>query len=1023
MKIIHISDLHIRNFQYQDEYQKCFVNLYDRVKEIKNGNDNVVIILTGDIFHSKTNISPEAYKLASDLLKKLGNECDTYIIPGNHDGNIRSNRMDAIEPIVHTLKMSSIFYLKNSCLERIQGKLDKRFVLKVFSIYDEEGWNIKNDKSNDIVIGLYHGIVDGAKNDKEYELSGKVSIQDFKDCDYVLLGDVHKSNQIMDKQGKIRYAGSFIQQNFGEDEKKGFLVWDIKDKSDFSVEFVEIEREFPFITIEINDDISKIKKGSRIRLILKEKILKEELEEIKLNIKRTCFPILLTVEEKYEKTFMELSCNSSILDIRSEAVQRDLLREYSAPFKLPQIVLERLYSINGDTSGDILLQGDKRHNIKWSIERFNWDNLFNYGVGNTIDLGKKRGIIGIFGDNYTGKSSFIDSFIKTIFNNTSRGNLKNYDIINHNAKYGFGKVFLKSEDDEYSIDRKLVKGKGDNSSAVLDFMKNGTSLNGDTRVETDKNIMYEFGTMEDFLLTSLSSQLDALSFIREGSTKRKEILAKFLDLDIFNIKLKAAKPEYLKYKTLLKEFEENYDLLIEKEIEKKNGNTVDILQISEKKEIEKKLLNSKIELKSFEGLTIPSLDEIDEIKKNIKKKDEKIVIFNQEIETIQKNIANQEIFIKKFEKFVLLFEIDKFREKEKNYRGIIDEIEKIDSSISFKNKEMTILEHNISLLNEVPCGENYKHCKFIKNAFDSKDKMKVIDESLLEIKKQKQNLEKSIENIDYEDLVKKINVYEESKDKYNRYKLDNAISLSKIDEKNEKKKELNSEIADLYTKIDDYNLSIDSVRKKAEIEEQINKCETRLGYISILEKQQIEKEAIIDQRIKDLREKKKKYEETYYNFFAYETFINAVHPNGIPSMIIKKNIDIINNEINNFLSKIVDFEIFLDICDKDLNVYLKRDNKLCPIENCSGAEKTIAAMAIRLSFIEISSLPKSNIFILDEPAVFLDKKNLSSFVDVLEVMKEKFDIIFLISHLDELKDCADITINIENVGGNAFVNC
>ncbi len=50
------------------------------------------------------------------------------------------------------------------------------------------------------------------------------------------------------------------------------------------------------------------------------------------------------------------------------------------------------------------------------------------------------------------------------------------------------------------------------------------SLNGTTRNETDAHIRKRFGTIEDFLLTSMSSQLDSLSFIKEGSTRRKEIL-------------------------------------------------------------------------------------------------------------------------------------------------------------------------------------------------------------------------------------------------------------------------------------------------------------------------------------------------------------------------------------------------------------------------------------------------------------------------------------------------------------------
>jgi DNA repair exonuclease SbcCD ATPase subunit len=37
--------------------------------------------------------------------------------------------------------------------------------------------------------------------------------------------------------------------------------------------------------------------------------------------------------------------------------------------------------------------------------------LFNYGEGNSIDFAKLNGIVGIFGKNYSGKSSVIDSVL------------------------------------------------------------------------------------------------------------------------------------------------------------------------------------------------------------------------------------------------------------------------------------------------------------------------------------------------------------------------------------------------------------------------------------------------------------------------------------------------------------------------------------------------------------------------------------------------------------------------------------
>jgi chromosome segregation ATPase len=91
-------------------------------------------------------------------------------------------------------------------------------------------------------------------------------------------------------------------------------------------------------------------------------------------------------------------------------------------------------------------------------------------------------------------------------------------------------------------------------------MEEETELNGDSRNGTDKNIRKMFGTVEDFLLTSMASQVDSLSFINEGSTKRKEILGKFLDLEIFDKKFKKAKEDASDMKGALKLLEgKEYD--------------------------------------------------------------------------------------------------------------------------------------------------------------------------------------------------------------------------------------------------------------------------------------------------------------------------------------------------------------------------------------------------------------------------------------------------------------------------------
>jgi DNA repair exonuclease SbcCD ATPase subunit len=88
----------------------------------------------------------------------------------------------------------------------------------------------------------------------------------------------------------------------------------------------------------------------------------------------------------------------------------------------------------------------------------------------------------------------------------------------------------------------------------------------------------------------------------------------------------------------------------------------------------------------------------------------------------------------------------------------------------------------------------------------------------------------------------------------------------------------------------------------------------------------------------------------------------------------------------------------------------------------SGAEKSIAAMAVRLALLNVSTLPKPNLFILDEPGTSLDEENMEGFVRILDLVKSYFDTVLLISHLDSLKDSVDSQVVIEKKNGFAHVD-
>ena len=91
-KIIHVSDIHLRNFKRLEEYQQQLQKFINYCNDIAKdyGNENVRIVITGDLFHSKNEISNECYILASWFLRELDKICKTIVIAGNHDMNMQN---------------------------------------------------------------------------------------------------------------------------------------------------------------------------------------------------------------------------------------------------------------------------------------------------------------------------------------------------------------------------------------------------------------------------------------------------------------------------------------------------------------------------------------------------------------------------------------------------------------------------------------------------------------------------------------------------------------------------------------------------------------------------------------------------------------------------------------------------------------------------------------------------------------------------------------------------------------------
>jgi DNA repair exonuclease SbcCD ATPase subunit len=178
----------------------------------------------------------------------------------------------------------------------------------------------------------------------------------------------------------------------------------------------------------------------------------------------------------------------------------------------------------------------------WCIKSVEFDNLFRYGKDNKVDFTKLTGLVGIFGNNFLGKSSLISVLCYGLFNKSDREGLKSGELINRSKKDANCKIVISVDGTDYVINRKLVlkEGKEDKAAVTsLSFCRIDKDnnlvevLNEESRNDTDKVIRKLIGTREDFMVTSLASQYAPNNFISLGPTSRKAIINRFHDIDIF----------------------------------------------------------------------------------------------------------------------------------------------------------------------------------------------------------------------------------------------------------------------------------------------------------------------------------------------------------------------------------------------------------------------------------------------------------------------------------------------------------
>jgi DNA repair exonuclease SbcCD ATPase subunit len=1039
-KCVHLSDVHFRGLSRHEEYRQSFKDLFDQVRDL----DPDVIFVGGDIVHSKTQgISPELIDILTWWFNSLADLAPTHVILGNHDGLISNkHRQDAITPILTAINNDNIFLYKDSGTypTGVSG-----FNWCVFSCFDEENWDFVKPIPGEINIALFHGGVLGSKTDINWDIEGEIEHTFFKDFDFAFLGDIHKM-QYLDSEKRIAYPGSTIQQNYGEDPGKGFLFWEIDSKDKFSSTFYEVYHSQPFVTIDWGKTVKKTLEnaknspfGSRFRIKSDFAIPQAEIKQLHSELKEAYGASEIVFKfDRIDPSKIDSDSNSfKSKNLRDPQHLLSLLKQYYENQKITETEWENIDGLLRKYCNEVS-KGDSPRNIKWSLKNVTFENTFSYGKENFINFEKLNGVIGLFGRNRSGKSSIPGTLMYGLFNSSDRGSIKNLHVINTRKGHCSTTIDFTVNGVCYRLERQSVKHQNRRNvvSAVThanlfeinsegDVVKD---LSGEQRRDTDKMLRNLIGIKEDFLLTSFASQGEMNAFIKQRATQRKAILTNFLDLDIFEKIQNLAKEESYSVKALLDRSPEREwnTLILEKALKLRKAQEERISVEIEISNLQSRLqaLNVESATMGFADIVTPgdiqrqesSLEEMRnkhvDLTEMIERFTDKISIFGSKIDKIN-GIKNQ-------------FPIDELREKLESQNDLEKTLLKLERDLDRENERLKNQKKSVKLLEQVPCGDQFPTCKFIKNSHRNKKDMDAQVETISSLRAEVSSARKAFKKLNEEDLTKKINKYQKLLEQESEYKIQISDLRVKLNDCSREHSNLEDnistsedELATMKSKVVDEEISgeVDALKQQiADIGKEVKELDAKRLNLS-------ESIGLLTSALQHLESEWKNYKSLLAEWRIYELIMNAVNKKGIPLQILNSELPKINVEISKILQGVVGFTVALeaDTNSNAMDIYIDYGDSKRIIECSSGMEKMLSSLAIRVALINISSLPKCDTLIIDEGFGALDEMNVEACNRMLQSLTKWFKNIIVISHVDAVKDAVDNVLEITHKGKDSRV--
>ena len=363
------------------------------------------------------------------------------------------------------------------------------------------------------------------------------------------------------------------------------------------------------------------------------------------------------------------------------------------------------------------------------------------------------------------------------------------------------------------------------------------------------------------------------------------------------------------------------------------------------------------------------------------------------------------------------------------------QIEKLITKLNLSKNKLKFIDLSNKKNEEYEKWNNHPITKEQNEIHEKKEKMEQIIKNKEKLTSEIKDLEqvseliqKNIKTQEHNDIIN--SEIELIKIELNTTKEEEKINTTTYEDYNEKNNRLikiNMEIFEKKNKIDKDIELINIIANNKVIEEELEILKKELKEVEqIKKKAELElykKEQTIETNrttINNYERDREDYKITYENYELYSNYLKILHKNGLSLNILKEYLSHISNGINVIIEQFINkkVELYIEKDDIIMNIMVKDINKdEYNVMMLGGREAFMMDIAFKIVLSNIANLPRSNFLFIDEGISVLDKENLSNINELFSYLNDYYEHVFLISHIEGIKDFINNIINIKNING------